>query len=80
MLVSCVTYSSNPEDDNMKNILLWDITPCNLLKSVTEAKRFKECTAFSHLEARIVGSNPTQVMHIWCVYVFILCLCCPVFR
>jgi hypothetical protein len=24
-----------------------------------------------------VGSNPTQIMDVWCVYVFILCLCCP---
>jgi hypothetical protein len=27
-----------------------------------------------------VGSNPTQDMDVWYVYVFILCLCCPVFR
>jgi hypothetical protein len=27
-----------------------------------------------------VGSNSTQGMDVWCVYVFILCLCCPVFR
>jgi hypothetical protein len=27
-----------------------------------------------------VGSNLTQGMDVWCVYVFILCLCCPVFR
>jgi hypothetical protein len=27
-----------------------------------------------------VGSNPTQGMDVWFVYVFFLCLCCPVFR
>jgi succinate dehydrogenase/fumarate reductase cytochrome b subunit len=31
-------------------------------------------------EAGIVGSNPTQGMDVWYVYVFILCLCCLVFR
>jgi hypothetical protein len=24
--------------------------------------------------------NPTQGTDVWCVYAFILCLCCPVFR
>jgi hypothetical protein len=27
-----------------------------------------------------VGSNPTEGMDVWCVNVFILCVCCPVFR
>jgi hypothetical protein len=27
-----------------------------------------------------MDSNPTQGMDICCVYVFILCLCCPAFR
>jgi hypothetical protein len=27
-----------------------------------------------------MGSNPTQGMDVWCVYVFVLCLCYPVFR
>jgi hypothetical protein len=31
-------------------------------------------------DAAIVGSNPTQGMDVWCVYAFILCLCCPEFR
>jgi hypothetical protein len=31
-------------------------------------------------EAGIVGSNPTQGINVRCVYAFILCLCCPVFR
>jgi hypothetical protein len=38
------------------------------------------CTVFVRSEAGIVGSNPTQVMDVWYVYVFILCLCSPVFR
>jgi hypothetical protein len=47
---------------------------------VTVAERSKACTVFARSEAVIVGSNLTQGMHVWCVYVFILCLCCPVFR
>jgi hypothetical protein len=35
---------------------------------------------FARSEAGIVGLNPTQGMDVWSVYVFILCLCCPVFR
>jgi hypothetical protein len=46
---------------------------------VMVAKRSKACIVFAHSEARIMGSNPTQGMNIWYVYVFILCLCCPVF-
>jgi hypothetical protein len=40
----------------------------------------KACTVFARLEAGIVVLNHTQGMDVWCVYVFILCLCCPVFR
>jgi hypothetical protein len=47
---------------------------------VTVAEHFKACTVFPRLEAGIVGSNPTQGMDVSYVYVFILCLCCPVFR
>jgi hypothetical protein len=42
---------------------------------VTVAQRSK-----SRSEAGIVGSNPTQGIDVWYVYVFILCLCSPVFR
>jgi hypothetical protein len=45
---------------------------------VTVAERSKECIVFARSEAGIVGSNPG--MDVWYVYVFILCLCCPVFR
>jgi hypothetical protein len=47
---------------------------------VTVAERSKACTVFSHSEAGIVGSNSIQGTDVWCVYVFILCLCCPLFR
>jgi hypothetical protein len=47
---------------------------------VTVAERSKACTVFSRSEAGIVGSNSTHHMDVWYVYVFILCLCCPVFR
>jgi hypothetical protein len=43
------------------------------------AARFKACTVFARSDAGIVDLNPTQVMDVWCVYVFILCLC-SVFR
>jgi hypothetical protein len=46
----------------------------------TVAERSKACTVFARSEAGIVVSNPTQGMDVWYVYVFILCLCCPVFR
>jgi hypothetical protein len=45
---------------------------------VTIAERSNTCTIFSRWEAGIVGSNPTQGMGVWYVYVFILCLCCLV--
>jgi hypothetical protein len=37
-------------------------------------------TVAARSNTEIVGSNPTQGMDVWCVYAFILCLCCPVFR
>jgi hypothetical protein len=48
--------------------------------SVTVAEQSEACTVFVRSEAANVGSNPTQGMNVWCVYAFILCLCCPVFR
>jgi hypothetical protein len=47
---------------------------------VTIAERSKLCTVFARSEAGIGGSNPTYGMDVWFVYVFILCLCYPVFR
>jgi hypothetical protein len=41
---------------------------------VTVVARSKEWTLFARSDAVIVGSNPTQVMDISCVYAFILCL------
>jgi hypothetical protein len=26
------------------------------------------------------SENPAQGVDVWCVYAFILCLCCPMFR
>jgi hypothetical protein len=48
--------------------------------TVTVAERSKVCIVFARSEAGIVGSNPTQSMDVWYMYVFILCLFCPVFR
>jgi hypothetical protein len=48
--------------------------------SDTVAEGSKACTVFARSEARIVGSNRTQGTDVWCVYAFILCLCCPVYR
>jgi hypothetical protein len=52
----------------------------NNIQPVTVAERSNACTVFARSEAGIVDSNPTQSMYVWYVYVFILCLCCPVFR
>jgi hypothetical protein len=50
------------------------------VQPVTVAARSKAWNVFARSDARIVGPNPTQGMDVWCVYAFILCLCCPVFR
>jgi hypothetical protein len=42
-------------------------------KLVTVAERSKAWTVIARSEAGIMGSNPTQGMDVWCVYVFILC-------
>jgi hypothetical protein len=42
------------------------------LEPVTVAEQFKACTVFGRSEAGIVGSNPTQGIDVWYVYVFIL--------
>jgi hypothetical protein len=47
---------------------------------VTVAEQSKACTVFTRSEVGIVGSNHTQVMDVWYVYMFILCLCCFMFR
>jgi hypothetical protein len=46
---------------------------------VTLTERSRACTVFARSEAGILGSNPTQSIYVWYVYVFILCLCCRVF-
>jgi hypothetical protein len=33
------------------------------------------CTVFVRSEDGIVGSNPTQVMDVWCLFVCVLFLC-----
>jgi hypothetical protein len=47
---------------------------------VTVAARSKARIVFAGSDAGIVGSNPTRGMNVWCVYAFLLCLCCPVCR
>jgi hypothetical protein len=49
------------------------------LRPVTVTERSEASTVFARSEAGIVGSNPTKGMDVWCVYLFIMCLCCPVF-
>jgi hypothetical protein len=50
------------------------ISELDLLEIVTQpvtvADRSKACTVFDRSEAVIIGSNPTQGMDVWCVYVF----------
>jgi hypothetical protein len=52
----------------------------NWTEPVTVTARSKAWTVFAFSDVGIVGSNPTQGVDVWCVYTFILCLCCPVFR
>jgi hypothetical protein len=51
-----------------------------MLKSAGHSNRAVSWTVFARSEAGIVDSNPTQGMDVWRVYVFIHCLCTPVFR
>jgi hypothetical protein len=51
-----------------------------LKEPVTVAARCKACTVFALSEAEIMGLNPIKGMNVWYMYMFILCLCCPVFR
>jgi hypothetical protein len=48
--------------------------------TVTVDERSRACTVLARSDAVIVGLIPNSGMDIWCVCVFILCLCCPVFR
>jgi hypothetical protein len=55
-------------------------TALNCSGPVTVAELSKASTVFALSEAGTVGSIPTQGMDVSCVYVFILYLCCIVFR
>jgi hypothetical protein len=71
------SFSSHIYEYNLLNIfslILGYIIP----SPVTVAERSKTYTVFARSEAGILGSNPTQDMDFW--YVFILCLSCRVFR
>jgi hypothetical protein len=59
--------------------LVWK-RPKHALPPVTVAALSKTWTVFAHSDSGIVGSNSIQGMDVWCVYTFILCLSCPVFR
>jgi hypothetical protein len=52
----------------------------NVTRAGHGSRRSKACTVIARSEAGIVGSNPTQGMDVWYMYVFILCLCCSVCR
>jgi hypothetical protein len=43
-------------------------------KLVIVAARSEAWIVFARSGARILGSNPSQGMDVWCVYAFILCL------
>jgi hypothetical protein len=58
----------------------WDIDSLIVHRPATVAERSMACTTFARSEAGIVSSNPTQGMDVCYAYMFILCLCCPVFR
>jgi hypothetical protein len=56
------------------------VVKLSVFQLVTVAARSKARTAFARSDTGIVVSNHIQCMDVWCVYAFILCLCCPVFR
>jgi hypothetical protein len=62
------------------NFLFVSVIIIIIIMPLAITERSKACTLFALSGAGIVGSNPTQGMDVWYVYVFILCLCCPVFR
>jgi hypothetical protein len=51
-----------------------------MVHKATEAGHGNRAVCLRSLEAGIVGSNPTLSIDTLCVYAFIPCLCCPVFR
>jgi hypothetical protein len=67
-----------------KGILFRSITGRNKWQEngiiVTQDLEIIEQTLLNRSVAGIVDSNPTHGMDVWCVYAFVLCLCCPVFR
>jgi hypothetical protein len=54
---------------------LADLSGFIYFRPVIVAERSKACTIFARSEAGIVGSTPTEVMDVWYVSVFILCVC-----
>jgi hypothetical protein len=77
-VVSICINKNRIENVHYNFLLFWGGYQFNM--PVLVAERSKACTVFPRSEAGIVGSNPTQGMDVWYVYVFILSLCCPVFR
>jgi hypothetical protein len=63
-----------------KSQQLSTVSKINIFRSYSELSRSKACTVLARSGAGIMGLNPTEGMDVWYVYVFILCLCCPVFR
>jgi hypothetical protein len=74
----------------VSTVLLQKLFYCNLRHQyqipilftiyITVAARSEARNVFTRSDAGIMGSNPTQGMDLWCVYAFILSLCCPVCR
>jgi hypothetical protein len=65
---------------NLFNFKATNLTLTYIRVPVTVADWSKINNVFARSEAGTVGSNPTQGMDVWYVYVFILSLCCPAFR
>jgi hypothetical protein len=79
MLLVCYEFGDFSATGNLRHTGILFVIYTSLINvgPVTVAERSNAYIVFARSEAGIVGSNPKQGMNVWCVYVFILCLCCP---
>jgi hypothetical protein len=64
--------NTSKEMEANKNFDKWLGLGRRISGPVTVATQSNAWTVFAHLDAGIVGSNPTYGMDVWCVYAFIL--------
>jgi hypothetical protein len=59
---------------SFKVIVLSVVLSASIIRPVTVAERSKAWTLFARSESGIVGSNPSQGMDVWCVYMCLFCV------